>query len=57
MELKDKREVIFLIRQDGESKEEFAIRIAKVIEEKKEEGLELISSERKGNGIILTFES
>ena len=57
MELKNKREVILLTQEKEESKEEFAIRIAKVIEEKKEKGLELTSSEKRGRDIYLYFEN
>lgn len=52
----NKRRVIFLTREKGESKEDFEIRIKGVIDEQISEGYSLVEMEEKGNGVILTFE-
>lgn len=53
----NKRRVIFLTREKGESKEDFEIRVKEVIDDPINEGYSLVEIEEKGNGIILTFEA
>jgi hypothetical protein len=52
----NKREVIFIEREKGESEKELEIRIHKIIEEESQKGYLLVSMEEKGNGFILAFE-
>jgi len=52
----NKRRVIFLTREKGESKEDFRVRVKEVIDEQANEGYSLVDMEEKGNGVILTFE-
>ena len=52
----NKRRVIFLTREKGESKEDFEVRVKEVIDEQTSEGYSLVEMEEKGNGVILTFE-
>lgn len=53
----NKRRVIFLTREKGESKEDFEIRVKGAIDEQINEGYSLVEMEEKGNGVILTFEA
>lgn len=52
----NKKRVIFLIREKGESKEDFKAGVKEVINDPINEGYSLVKMEEKGNGIILTFE-
>lgn len=53
----NKRRVIFLTREKGESKEDFEARVKEVIDDPINEGYLLVETEEKGNGVILTFEA
>ena len=53
----NKRRVIFLTREKGESKEDFKIRVKEIIDDPFNEGYSLVEMEEKGNGVILTFEA
>lgn len=52
----NKRRVIFLTKEKGESKEDFEARVKEVVDEQANEGYSLVEVEEKGNGVILIFE-
>ena len=55
MEL-SKRKVIFVPRLEGESKEDFEIRVDEVIAENEVDGYKLVEKKKRGREYQLTFE-
>ena len=50
-----KRKMVFVSKKRRETKEEYQIRIDKIIEEESASGYTLVNMEEKGGGIFLTF--